>query len=259
MEAEPAPFQADYAELYDLFYAEKDYDAECDFVEQVLTVYGAQPGKSIIDIACGTGGHALRLAGRGYEVVGRDRSDAMVAIGRSKAEELGLTVDLQGSTPMQSLDLGCRFDHAICLFSSFSYLLSNEDVAGTIAAVARHLVPSGLFVFDFRNYLTAVTGFEPKRRLQVERNGARVTRLSETKLYPLVNQMHTRYTWSTAGPDGSTTELVETHKLRYFSMEELRYLLETGGFHVLDFVPFMGLGTPVEETTWNITAVAQRL
>ena len=77
-----------YAAAYDLLYADKDYDAECDLLERELQP-SAAPVRTILDLGCGTGAHAVRLAQRGYEVVGVDLSEGMLAAARDRAQRKG--------------------------------------------------------------------------------------------------------------------------------------------------------------------------
>ena len=79
-------FGTDYAQQYDVLYQDKDYDAETDLLERVFAAHGLA-GNAILDLGCGTGQHALRLARRGYEVTGVDRSPEMLSIARVKAEQ----------------------------------------------------------------------------------------------------------------------------------------------------------------------------
>jgi len=67
-----------YSKYYDLLYHDKDYSQECDFIEQILRSYTLEPVKTILDGGCGTGGHAIPLANKGYEITGIDASEAMV-------------------------------------------------------------------------------------------------------------------------------------------------------------------------------------
>ena len=100
-----APFGPVYAEHYDLFYQHKDYEAGCSFVEAIFQRFAGQPVRSILDLGCGTGGHALRLAQRGYAVTGVDRSAAMLAEARHEAERSGITRTCgQAEWSEQSLD-----------------------------------------------------------------------------------------------------------------------------------------------------------
>ena len=63
---------------YDALYADKPYTKECDFIEEAFKRYAVDRPKKILDIGCGTGGHALELARRGYNVTGIDASRIMI-------------------------------------------------------------------------------------------------------------------------------------------------------------------------------------
>ena len=76
-------FGRDYAAAYDDLYQDKDYVAECDLIERVFETYGQGPTRRVLDLGCGTGGHAVILAKRGYDVVGVDRSPEMLERARA--------------------------------------------------------------------------------------------------------------------------------------------------------------------------------
>ena len=65
-----------YAQYYDLFYREKDYRGEVDYVDALIKRYATNDARTILDLGCGTGGHAVLLAQKGYHVTGVDRSGA---------------------------------------------------------------------------------------------------------------------------------------------------------------------------------------
>src|SRR3970040_829102 len=83
---EPQIFADLYAGTYDSMYPAKDSLAECDVIERAFARFGDGRVHSIADFGCGTGSHAIPLARRGYAVVGVDRSDAMLAEARAKAD-----------------------------------------------------------------------------------------------------------------------------------------------------------------------------
>ncbi len=75
-------FGSVYAEEYDLFYKDKDYEAECDMIEEIFRSHAGGQVSTILDLGCGTGNHAISLAHRGYKVTGVDRSSEMVNMQR---------------------------------------------------------------------------------------------------------------------------------------------------------------------------------
>lgn len=53
---------------------------------------GAKPGMHILDVGCGTGNMAIKLAEMGVQVTGIDASEEMLKIAREKAEKRGLSI-----------------------------------------------------------------------------------------------------------------------------------------------------------------------
>ena len=83
-------FGKEYADAYDYLYQDKDYKKECDFLEEIFSKFSSGV-KSVLDLGCGTGGHAAILAKRGYQVVGVDRSEEMIEIAKKKTKDIGFS------------------------------------------------------------------------------------------------------------------------------------------------------------------------
>ena len=49
-------FQKELTEIYDLIYKDKDYEGECDFVEEIFEKYSSTAVRTVLDGGCGTGG-----------------------------------------------------------------------------------------------------------------------------------------------------------------------------------------------------------
>jgi SAM-dependent methyltransferase len=139
------PF-APIAPFYDQLMASVPYGEWADYVEQVMRHISFQP-KDILDVACGTGTMALLLAARGYNLVGTDRSEAMLKVARKKAKQAGLDIPFYAQDAAH-LDLPQKFDLAICLYDSFNYLLNEKDLLAAFRAIRRHLRPGGYLLFD---------------------------------------------------------------------------------------------------------------
>ena len=78
-----AVFGFEYADAYDHLYSDKDYNQECELIDRLLRTYGDNSVRSLLDLGCGTGNHALPLAQKGYRVLGVDRSNDMLDAARN--------------------------------------------------------------------------------------------------------------------------------------------------------------------------------
>lgn len=84
-----------YASYYNLFYRDKNYAAEVEYVDALIKKYAVGETVTMLDLGCGTGGHAVLLAQKGYHVAGVDRSDTMLAIADEKKRQKEVSVELQ--------------------------------------------------------------------------------------------------------------------------------------------------------------------
>ena len=104
---------------------------------------------AVLDLGCGTGDLAIRIAAEhGAAVTGVDPARAMLEIARAKpgAERVQW---VEGDA--RRLDLGQRFELIVMTGHAFQAMLTDQDRASALAAVARHLAPGGRFIFDSRN------------------------------------------------------------------------------------------------------------
>ena len=109
-----------------------------------------ESGGTVLDLGCGTGMLACRIADEGLDVVGVDPAEAMLRVARARPGTGKVTwVRSDG----QSLDLPQRFDLVYITGHAFQALLTDEDVVAVLANVARHLAPDGRLAFETRNPL----------------------------------------------------------------------------------------------------------
>ena len=139
---------------------------EAAFLIELLAL---REGASILDIGCGTGRHAVELAGAGYAVTGIDISVGMLREAAAAAERAGAQVEL-AQADATSFDLGRSFDAAVCLCEGSLGLLGADDAFEHDAAVLRRafaaLRPGAPFVLTLLNGLRMIRDATPE---QVER------------------------------------------------------------------------------------------
>lgn len=116
---------------------------------RILMALPGPPGR-VLDLACGTGAAALVFAAGGAATVGVDRSEAMLAIARSRSDELPVTwlrADIRRLPASEAL-APASFDLITCLYDSLNYLTADGDLALAIGQAARLLRPGGRLIFD---------------------------------------------------------------------------------------------------------------
>jgi len=251
-------FGPGYAGAYDIFYQNKDYKAECDLIEQIFEKYGDGSVRSILDLGCGTGNHAIPLGQRGYETVGVDRAEGMLSRARRKAHEVlkdkGVTFS-QGD--LRSVNLGRSFDAVLMMFAVLGYQLENADVLAALQTARRHMRPGGIFIYDVW-YGPAVLHHRPSQQIKVVPTPeGQLLRVASGQLDTQRNLCTVDYRVWRIDKGARLEETEESHRMRYFFLPELKLLLERAGLIPLRFGAFPDFNRDPDETTWNILGVAQ--
>jgi SAM-dependent methyltransferase len=186
----------------------------------------------VLDLACGTGGHAVLLAQRGYFVVGIDSSTDMIRQARENAKREHVDANFVVAD-VRRFHLHRTFEAAFSLLGTFSYLTTDKDVADALAAIRSHLVPGGLLVFD--TWCSA--GSEPAIRQGyrvAEEGERRAVVFSETEKSPDAQQIALRLNCLVLDRNRVVDQFQETHALRVFAPEEIKQFLEANRFRPVE-------------------------
>ncbi|HTQ03901.1 MAG TPA: class I SAM-dependent methyltransferase [Polyangiaceae bacterium] len=235
-----------YSRYYDLLYRDKDYRGEADYVHALIERH--RPGaKTLLDLGCGTGRHASLLAERGYDVVGVDRSPAMLDEARARKVTGGRTEFVEGD--LRSVRLARKFDVVVSLFHVMSYQTTNADLLAGLATLRAHLAPGGLFIFDCW-YGPAVLHLRPAVRvLRLEDAATEVTRLAEPVVHPNDNVVDVNYhVFVKDKKTSEVSELREKHAMRYLFAPEIAHFLSSAGLSQSAVVSFMSDAPPGLDT-----------
>jgi SAM-dependent methyltransferase len=142
-----------FAPYYDDFTLGSDYEAWTRGALDLAERLGLR-GRTLLDLACGTGKSFMPFLSRGFEVTGCDISSAMLAKAARKAPEATLfRADLR--------DLGRigRFDLITCFDDSLNYLLDEQELARALSCIAGNLGEQGIALFDLNTLLAYRTTF----------------------------------------------------------------------------------------------------
>lgn len=215
-----------YAAYYDLIYNTKDYQAESDYVASLLEQY-APSAQSLLEMGCGTGGHAQHLAGK-YRLLGIDRSDVMLQ--RANERRANLPENLKEKLEfihgdVTTFRMDKKFDAVISLFHVMSYMVENKDLEAAFETAAAHLNPGGVFIFDYW-FGPAVLSQKPEVRVRrMENEEVRAVRIAEPIMHLDKNFVQINFTVqvNTKHDDISRT-LDERHDMRYLFHPEIEHL-----------------------------------
>jgi SAM-dependent methyltransferase len=212
------------AHVYDLIYeaSGKDYAAESSVVHRLIQERNSE-ARSLLDVACGTGGH-LRHLQRWYTVTGTDLDPAMLDEARTHLPAAALV-----EADMRTLRLPATFDAVTCLFSSVGYLRDTGELGAAMAAMARHLNPGGVLVVDGWVRPDAWREGGASHVEVAERGDLKVVRVGRSRRHgdTTLLEMH-----HLIADDTGIEHVVDRHELRLFSPVEYENALRGAGLVV---------------------------
>jgi len=116
-------------------------------------IAGIKPGDSILDLGCGPGLYASRLAKKGLKVTGVDISPNSINYARRYALEQGLNIDyrLQDYLTFEEIS---KYDTALLIYGDFCPL-SPSQRKKLLENIYQALKPGGIFILDVTQFNTA--------------------------------------------------------------------------------------------------------
>ena len=238
------------APWYDAFSGgEKRITREGPFLLHALS--GA-PLPRVLDMACGTGIHALFFAGHGADVTACDLSPEMIRHAQAARPHGNIVYAVADMRTPPSGPFGL----ALCLGNSLSLLADIEGLRTCFKNTAAVLAPDGCFVLQILNYANPVLR-EPRQRAETaEFDGGEV--LARKTFTPDGDRttLLLEYTVKRNGEADQNT--AETVHLRHWSLEDLRDAAHAAGFAVEEVQGGFD-GTPYEADASNDLVLLLRL
>lgn len=136
----------DFARVYDMFMDNVDYQAWCAYLTERLSDYGITDGL-VLELGCGTGTMTELLAEAGYDMIGVDNSEEMLAEAMEKRVESGHEI-LYLLQDMQDFELYGTVRAIVSVCDCLNYLTEEEDLLQVFRLANNYLDPSGIFIFD---------------------------------------------------------------------------------------------------------------
>lgn len=248
-----------YSHYYDLLYKDKDYESETNYIHSLIKHFSPNAAH-ILELGCGTGIHASKLAEKGYYVEGIDRSESMLQRALDLQSKLPLPVSkkisfLEGD--IRNYQSILKFDAVISLFHVMSYMTSNEDLNKAIQTAKKHLKHQGIFIFDCWHAPAVLFDKPTSRTKNFENKVVSVKRTSVPEIH--LDKHLVDVSFEILIHDKKTnkeTKLHEMHSMRYLFTEELYSLMEINGLEIIHAEEWMTKNT-LSKHSWNATYVCR--
>lgn|SRR5699024_586595 len=216
------------AHLYDRLMEHAPYDQWYEFTESIIK-RESQEVNSIVDLGCGTGEVTLKLAKAGYNVVGIDYSQEMLAHAAEKAQQekqsiTWLKQDLRSLEGLSNVDLAISYCDVI------NYIPEKADLQKVFSNVWELLKPGGIFIFDVHDLGYVKTSLQGKTFADVDDDYSYIWFCDQGDYE---GEMYHHLTFYSSIGDNKFLRFDELHHQRTFSTEVYEQLLEAAGFQTV--------------------------
>ena len=228
------------AGCYDQFTYDVQYAAWADYLEKHFKKRGL-PGKTVLDLACGTGSLTLELANRGYEMIGVDLSPEMLSEAAEKNQEVDGIQPIFLCQPMEKLDLYGTIDACICCLDSVNYVTDPKKLQKAFERVHLFMMPGGLFIFDV-NTVEKLESLDGQVFLDETEDAYCVWRAEYSKRSRICSYFMDIFRLDQETGQWDRGE--ELHRERAYTVPELTGFLENAGFRDIKVYGDLKMGAP---------------
>lgn len=216
------------AQGYDL--EDGGYDADYPLTEQLARSHGGP----LLDLACGTGTMAIRMAKLGYEVTGVDIIPEMIDWASQKALKQDVSIEWVVADA-RTFHLQKQFPFIYMLGNAFQHFLTRADLEALLARVREHLHPEGCFLFGTRNPSprNLLEARYPEPRESTTPDGRRYIASEQQEYDPITQIQHYTFHDQWISPDGESETKTTRTALRYVFPQEMEALLFYNGFQIV--------------------------
>lgn len=210
------------SENYLKVYSHRDESEAERLVELIIKILNLKSGSSVLDMACGSGRHAIIFAKKSFDVTAVDLSKRLISEAKSNAARFGVNINfvlsdiLDFNTPL-------RFDLALNLFTSIGYFENDEDNFRVIMKAYSLLKSNGYFVLDYFNKENLLKNLVPETIFS--ENGTRIIQKRYIKGNRVIKDI------SIENHD-SLEKYYES--VRLYSDEEIFSYFEKAGFTIIE-------------------------
>lgn len=242
-----------FAYIYDQLMKDAPYDKWVSFIMESILTYNRH-AKSILDVGCGTGEIAIRLAIQQLNVTGVDLSEDMLAVAQSKLDEKKVNVLFLQQDMRELTGFSNPFDIVTICCDSLNYLESIEDVQATFHAVYHQLKDQGLLIFDVHSIYKIHTIFAGTTFADQDDD---ISFIWNSYLADEPNSVEHDMSFFVRR-DELYERYDELHYQRTFTIDEYTLCLESASFEVIKVCSDFNFGENPTSTTERLFFIAKK-
>lgn len=235
-----------FAEVYDQFMDNIDYDGWCTYLIELLKEYYVVPqgnkyqNRIVLELGCGTGNITERLAKAGFDMIGVDSSNEMLSVAMEKNQG-GILYLLQD---MREFELYGTVAAIVSLCDSINYITDKDDLIDVFKLVNNYLDPEGVFIFDLKteHYFKSIG----ESVIADDREDCSFIWDNYYDEEEKVNEY--QLSLFVKGEDNRYDKYVEEHFQRAYSLEEIKEALKDAGLEFLKAYTAFSKDEPKSET-----------
>lgn len=253
-------FSERYSHLYDLFYQNKNYSAEVEYVLQIAKDHGVIPNR-VLELGCGTGSHTLEFRKRGLEVIAHDLNPNMLKIAREKLIQAGLyeqNICQFSQADISSTKFLGSYKFAVCLFHVFNYLSGMDAWKSFLSELNVAFEKDGIFIFDIW-FGPAVEHLKPSpTHKKIETNEYIVDRKAVPNWYAEKNSVDVEFQFSLFNKtEKKLSHFTEHHLMTYTYLPQIQSLCSATGWELTAAYPWMTKAEPSNKD-WSVAVVLRK-
>ncbi|MCH7772913.1 MAG: class I SAM-dependent methyltransferase [Bacteroidetes bacterium] len=225
------------SEEYLKVYRHRDQKEANELVQLVINNIDVSKVKNVLDMAAGSGRHAVIFAKKGFNVTAVDLSENLISIGKKNAENENVKIDFVHSD-IRHFNPNIKYHLILNLFTSIGYFEKDEENYFILSKAYKLLKNNGHFVLDYFNKRFVENNLVPSTVDEFDGSVITQNRFIEGKR--IIKEI-------TIDNKGKINKYFES--VRMFSKDELINMLQKLGFRIIKtFGDFMGNSFELESS-----------
>jgi ubiquinone/menaquinone biosynthesis C-methylase UbiE len=225
------------SEEYLKVYRHRDQKEANELVQLVIDNIDVSKVKNVLDMAAGSGRHAIIFAEKGFNVTAVDLSENLISVGKKNAESENVKIEFVHSD-IRHFDPNIKYHLILNLFTSIGYFEKDEENYFILNKAYNLLENNGYFVLDYFNKSFVENNLVPSTVDEFDGSVITQNRFIEGKR--IIKEI-------TIDNKGKINKYFES--VRMFSKDELINMLQKLGFRIIKtFGDFMGNSFELESS-----------